>query len=166
VWIYWEDEHKEARSSVTNFLAIPLRLCCTLLLIYTFQLYCRQWGAGIAQWYSAGLWSGWSWVWVLAGAGNSLIHCVWSGSGAHPASYPVGTRGSFSGGKVARGMKLTTHLHLVLRSRMRGAIPPLFQHNFMAWCAFKPQGQLYLHLCCRLNGDKIVILEGFENVCV
>jgi hypothetical protein len=43
-------------------------------------------------------------------------------------------------------MKLTTHLHLVPRSRMRGAIPPLPQHAFMAWCSFKKaQGQLYIH---------------------
>jgi hypothetical protein len=32
----------------------------------------------------------------------SLHHCVQNGSGAHPASYPVGTRGSFPGGKAAR----------------------------------------------------------------
>jgi len=43
-------------------------------------------------------------VQFLAGAGNfSLCHCVQTGSGAHPASYPVGTRGSFPGGKVAGG---------------------------------------------------------------
>jgi hypothetical protein len=37
-----------------------------------------------------------------AGAGNfSLHHRVQNGSGAHPASYPVGTRGSFPGGKEA-----------------------------------------------------------------
>jgi len=48
-------------------------------------------GAGIAQWYSAGL-----------RAGNfSLHHRVQTGSGAHPASYPMGTRGSFPGGKAA-----------------------------------------------------------------
>jgi hypothetical protein len=36
------------------------------------------------------------------GVGNfSPRHCVQNGSGAHPASYPVGTRGSFPGGKVA-----------------------------------------------------------------
>jgi hypothetical protein len=36
------------------------------------------------------------------GAGNfSLHHCVQNGSGAHPASYPMGTRGSFRGGKAA-----------------------------------------------------------------
>jgi hypothetical protein len=33
-----------------------------------------------------------------AGAGDfSLHHCVKNGSGAHPASYPLGTRGSFPG---------------------------------------------------------------------
>jgi hypothetical protein len=37
-----------------------------------------------------------------AGAGNfSLHHRVRNGSGAHPASYPIGTRGSFSGSKAA-----------------------------------------------------------------
>jgi hypothetical protein len=37
-----------------------------------------------------------------AGTGNfSLHHRVHTESGAHPASYPVGTRGSFPGGKAA-----------------------------------------------------------------
>jgi hypothetical protein len=37
-----------------------------------------------------------------AGAGNfSLHHRVQNGSGAHPASYPMGSRGSFAGGTVA-----------------------------------------------------------------
>jgi hypothetical protein len=37
-----------------------------------------------------------------AGAGNfSLHHRVQNGSGAHPDSYPMGTRGSFPGGKAA-----------------------------------------------------------------
>jgi hypothetical protein len=37
-----------------------------------------------------------------AGAGNfSRHHRVQNGSGAHPASYPTGTRGSFPGGKAA-----------------------------------------------------------------
>jgi hypothetical protein len=31
-----------------------------------------------------------------------LYHHVQNGSGAHPASYPMGTRGSFPGGKAAR----------------------------------------------------------------
>jgi hypothetical protein len=37
-----------------------------------------------------------------AGAGNfSLHHRVQNGCGAHPDSYPMGTRGSFPGGKAA-----------------------------------------------------------------
>jgi hypothetical protein len=37
-----------------------------------------------------------------AGAGNfSLHHRVQNGSGAHPHSYQMGTRGSFPGGKAA-----------------------------------------------------------------
>jgi hypothetical protein len=37
-----------------------------------------------------------------AGAGNfSLHHRVQNGFGAHPASYTMGTRGSFAGGRVA-----------------------------------------------------------------
>jgi hypothetical protein len=36
-----------------------------------------------------------------AGAGNfSLHHRVQNGSGAHPASYPMCTRGPFPGGKA------------------------------------------------------------------
>jgi hypothetical protein len=37
-----------------------------------------------------------------AGAGNfCLHHCVPNGSGAHPASYRMGARSSFPGGKAA-----------------------------------------------------------------
>jgi hypothetical protein len=58
-------------------------------------------GAGIAQWYSVGLQAEWSGVWVPVGAGNfSPHHHVQTGSGAYPASYPVGTGGSFLGVKV------------------------------------------------------------------
>jgi hypothetical protein len=36
------------------------------------------------------------------GAGNFSLHYrLQNGSGAHPASYPMGTRGSFPGGKAA-----------------------------------------------------------------
>jgi hypothetical protein len=59
-------------------------------------------GAGIAQWYSAGLRTGWSGVRVPVGAGNfSPHHRVQTGSGAYPASYIMGTRGSFLGSKAA-----------------------------------------------------------------
>jgi hypothetical protein len=45
---------------------------------------------------------------------------VQTGSGVHPTFYPTGTGGSFR-----RDVKLTTHLHLVPRSRKRGSIYPL-----------------------------------------
>jgi hypothetical protein len=38
----------------------------------------------------------------VAGAGNFPLHLrVHNGSGVHPASYPMGTKGSFLGGKAA-----------------------------------------------------------------
>jgi hypothetical protein len=51
------------------------------------------------------------------GAGNfSLRHNAHTGSGAHPASYLMGTRGTSLGVKRS-GVKLTSHLHLVPRSK-------------------------------------------------
>jgi hypothetical protein len=38
----------------------------------------------------------------VVGGNFSLHHHVQNGSGAHPASYPMGIRDSFPGGKVAR----------------------------------------------------------------
>jgi hypothetical protein len=40
----------------------------------------------------------------------------------------------------------TTYLHLVLRSRMYGDIPPIPQYTFMVWYLVKKKahGQLYL----------------------
>jgi hypothetical protein len=55
-------------------------------------------GAEVAQWYSARLWDGLSVVRVPGGTGNFLLHHrVQTGSAAHPASYPMGIRGSFLG---------------------------------------------------------------------
>jgi hypothetical protein len=48
----------------------------------------------------------------------SSILCVQTGSGAHPASCTMGTVGPFPGLKRGRGVTLTTHPHLVPRSRM------------------------------------------------
>jgi len=57
---------------------------------------------GIAQWYSSGLRSGWLGVWVRGGAGNfSPHHRIQTRCGTHTASYTMGNRGSFCGGKVA-----------------------------------------------------------------
>jgi hypothetical protein len=60
----------------------------------------RDSSVGIALGY--GLDDGSSRVRVPAGAGKfSLHHRVQNGSGTHPASYPLGTGGSFLGGKAA-----------------------------------------------------------------
>jgi hypothetical protein len=49
-----------------------------------------------------GLRAGRSGIWVPAGAGNfSLHHRIQISSGAHLASYPMSTRGSFPGDKAA-----------------------------------------------------------------
>jgi hypothetical protein len=49
-----------------------------------------------------------------------------TGSGAHAASYPMGTGGILPGVKRGRGVTLSTHFHLVLRSRMGTSYTPLF----------------------------------------
>jgi hypothetical protein len=56
---------------------------------------------------------------ISAGAKDfSSSLCIQPGSGAHPASYPVSTRVLSLGARHSQGMMLTTHPHLVLRSRM------------------------------------------------
>jgi hypothetical protein len=86
--------------------------------------HCVLRGAGIVQWYSAGLRAGWSGVRVSLGAGNfSLHHLVQTGSGAYPTSYPVGTRGSFPGGKAA-GVWIWPLTSIYCRGKDDGSIPP------------------------------------------
>jgi hypothetical protein len=58
--------------------------------------------------------------------------CVQTGSEAHPASCRMGTGGTFPGAKRGRGVKLTTHPHLVPRSRMSRSYtssPPKRHHG-------------------------------------
>jgi hypothetical protein len=59
-----------------------------------------------------------------------------NGSGGSPTK---GTKGFLAGGKSSRGVKLITHLHLVLRLRKRGATPPLPKYVFMACCLIKEE---------------------------
>jgi hypothetical protein len=111
-----------------------------------------------------------------AGAGNfSLHHHVQNSSGVHPASYPMGTRGSFPGGKVARSMKLTTHLHLVLRSKIDWSYTSTPQYAFMAWCLVTHRNNftftfahkrliscMYLLICC-LSSNSIEDIKITDN---
>jgi hypothetical protein len=83
----------------------------------------------------------------LAGAEIfSLRHRVQTGSGVHPAPYPVGTDGSYPGVKAAGTWIWPVNLHLLPILRMRGAIPPLpclvkhrdSLHSRRAWVCHTP----------------------------
>jgi hypothetical protein len=56
--------------------------------------------------------------------GFSVSPCVHTGSGAHQASRPVGTRGHFPGGKTRLGREADHSPHLVQKLRV-GAMRPL-----------------------------------------
>jgi hypothetical protein len=49
----------------------------------------------------------------------------------------MGTSGSFPGGKEAGGVKLTTHLHLVPRSKNAWSYTSTPQYAFVAWFSVK-----------------------------
>jgi hypothetical protein len=64
----------------------------------------------------------------------SSHHRVQNSSGAQPASYPMGTRGSFPGGKAARACSWPPTSIYCRGQRMSGDILPLPQYVFIAWC--------------------------------
>jgi hypothetical protein len=103
-----------------------------------------SWKAEIAQWYSAGLQAERLGVRVPAGAANfSLHHRIQTDSGAHPASCPMGTRGSFPGGKATRAWSWPLTSIYYRGQRMSEAIHPLPQNAFPAWCSVKAQEGVY-----------------------
>jgi hypothetical protein len=78
---------------------IPLKVITLIFQLFIYVRMRRDSSVGIVLGY--GLDDGGSTVRFLAGAGNfSLHHRVKNGSGAHPVSSPMGTRGSFPGDKV------------------------------------------------------------------
>jgi hypothetical protein len=126
------------------------------------RVFCR--GGGIGTWgfvyfppfslfippshhtFSFFLWlaTGWKFgVRFSAGTGNfSLHHRVQNGSGAHPPSYPMGTGGFFPRDKATGAWNWPITCIWCRDQSMRGAIPPLPQYAFMAWCLVKAQGPL------------------------
>jgi len=58
--------------------------------------------------------------------------------GTHPASYVIGTRGSFPGGKADHSPPSRTKV----KNAWSYTSAP--QYTFLAWCSVKAQGQLYL----------------------
>jgi hypothetical protein len=79
-------------------------------------------------------WSGFESRWRL---GIRSFDTVQTGSGAHPASYPMGTGSSFPGGKAVGAWSWPLTSIQCRGQRMRGGIPPLPQYVFMAWCLVK-----------------------------
>jgi hypothetical protein len=76
----------------------------------------------------------------------------------------MGNWGSSPLGKAAGGMKLTTHLHLVPRS-MRGAIPPLPQYVFIAWCLVKHKDNFFtFHLPRYLIKNIFIFVVNNKNI--
>jgi hypothetical protein len=81
--------------------------------------------------------------------------CVQIGSEAHPASYPVGTGGPFQRVKGGRGVTLTTHPHLMPRSRMTRSYTSL---PIIACMAFSGTALLYFLLLF-----KMIVYNRVEN---
>jgi hypothetical protein len=61
-----------------------------------------------------------------------------------PSLISNGYQRLFPWGQNGRGVNLTTHLHLVLRSKNEWSCASTPQYAFMAWCSVKSQGQFYL----------------------
>jgi hypothetical protein len=69
-------------------------------MLYMIPLKSHDSSVGIVLGYGLDDWG--SGVQIPAGARNfSLHHHIPNGSGAHPASYPMGTKGSYPGGEAA-----------------------------------------------------------------
>jgi hypothetical protein len=114
---------------------------------YVLNSRSQYFGVGIAQWYSAGLRVGWSGVRVPAWARNfSLHHRVQTGCGAHPASYKMGSRGSFPGGEAA-GAWSWLPCSAEVKNAWSYTSPP--QYTFMASWLVKKSTRTTLPLPCR-----------------
>jgi hypothetical protein len=119
-----------------QFTPLPFNLFYFNSLYFTLHYRSRDSSVALALGY--GLDDRGSRVRFQARAGNfSLHHRIQNGSGAHPASYPMGTRGSFSGCKVAEAWSWPLTSIYCRGQRMSGALTPLSQYAFMAWCSVK-----------------------------
>jgi hypothetical protein len=79
----------------------------------------------------------------VRGQDFSFFHSVQTSSGAYPASNPMVSGDSASEGKWGRGVTLTTHLHLLPRSRMMVLyLHP--QHVLLAWCSLTHGAEPFL----------------------
>jgi hypothetical protein len=93
-----------------------------------------------------------------ARAGNfSLHHRVQNGSVAHPASYPMGTKGSFPGGKAAGAW--TDHSPpSSAEVKNVWSYTSIHPYVFMVWCLVKDRDKFTLPLPSRN------IIEWFNQI--
>jgi hypothetical protein len=70
---------------------------------------------------------------------------------------------TFATGYSGRGVKLTTHLHLVPRLRMRGTITPFSQYVLVAWYLIKQRINLHEGKIYRKVNVKSFPFENIER---
>jgi hypothetical protein len=109
-------------------------------------------GTGIAQWYSAGLRSGWSGVRAQIGSRNLFLYRrVQTGSGAHTASNIKHVPGSLS----LEVKRLGLEADHSPPPRSYTSTPPIRLHGVVL--SEKTQGQLYLYLYVWLSQDRSIV---------
>jgi hypothetical protein len=93
--------------------------------------------------------------------------CIHTGSGAHPASCTMGTRDPFPGVKRGQGTMLTTHPHLILRSRMSRSCTSSPPSTFVACSGTAFMKTLFWNSPRRIeNNRKNVRISGLYNFLV
>jgi hypothetical protein len=90
------------------------------------------------------------------------LHNVQTGS--EPTQHPIPWVLRFSSGVKRQNVKRNIHLNLQPRFRMRGAIPPLPQYVFMAWCLIKHRGELCLTFTLNICGSTDYLEVCFKQV--
>jgi hypothetical protein len=100
---------------------------------------------------TARLWTGFVWIWIGSRGRSNVVGIatrlraalfgvqvlvggrdIYFLQNVKTGSYSVGT-GTLTRGHIGQGVKLNTHIHLVPRLRMSGAVPLLPLHAFITW---------------------------------
>jgi hypothetical protein len=85
-----------------------------------------------------------------------LLYSIKNGSGAHQASYPMGTGGSFPVGKASGNLKLTIHFHLEPRFMTCEAASSQSRSVFMTWYLIKHKGNFTIVRQTYIQSDEMI----------
>jgi hypothetical protein len=121
---------------------------------FTFT-YRKSVGTGMVQWYRPGLRVGWgfdSWQGLKLFSHHRVQTTDLLSNGYQEL---------LLWGQSCRGVKLTTHLHLVTRLRMRGAILALPQYAFITWYSLKIKHRDKFHLLSKMGAFQIHIFSTY-----